>query len=254
MDMKEKPSSSKAPHISMRHGLFVLMFIAVLMMGVRVQDMAQQIAKGEAPDAVPPSHAETAPEKAEEKHDEKKEDVKTEAAKGDEKPAADINKPEAEAVAEEPQDFSEADVNILKRLSERRQELEKRARELDQRETILKLTEQRVDARMTEMKGMQEELRRMVGQISAEQKARAESLVKIYETMKPKDAARIFEALDLPTLLGVVSRMKEARVAPILAAMDPQKAKNVTSALMDRRPLPNVPPAEEAPKEAPKPQ
>jgi flagellar motility protein MotE (MotC chaperone) len=69
-----------------------------------------------------------------------------------------------------------------------------------------------------------------------------ESLVKIYESMKPKDAARIFEALELPILLDVMERMREAKSAPILAAMDPMKAKEVTSSLAERRTIPAPPP------------
>ena len=57
------------------------------------------------------------------------------------------------------------------------------------------------------------------------------SLVKIYEKMKPKDAAQVFERLEMPVLLKVIERMKEAKTAPILAAMDPGKAKAVTVAI-----------------------
>jgi flagellar motility protein MotE (MotC chaperone) len=56
--------------------------------------------------------------------------------------------------------------------------------------------------------------------------------------MKPKDAARILERLELPILLDVLERMREAKVAPILADMDPAKAKTVTAALAERRNLP----------------
>jgi flagellar motility protein MotE (MotC chaperone) len=58
--------------------------------------------------------------------------------------------------------------------------------------------------------------------------------VKIYETMKPKDAARIFEQLDMPVLLGVLERMKEMKSSAILAAMDASKAKAATMALAER--------------------
>ncbi|MFQ6018256.1 MAG: MotE family protein, partial [Kiloniellaceae bacterium] len=66
------------------------------------------------------------------------------------------------------------------------------------------------------------------------------SLVKIYESMKPKDAARIFNELDMAVLLPVVERMKERKTAPILAKMNPEKAKAITLRLADRRDLPIV--------------
>jgi flagellar motility protein MotE (MotC chaperone) len=66
-----------------------------------------------------------------------------------------------------------------------------------------------------------------------------QSLVKLYENMKPKDAARIFEELDLDTLLPVAERMKERKLAPIMSTMDPTKAKEVTVRLSTQRKLPN---------------
>ena len=50
-------------------------------------------------------------------------------------------------------------------------------------------------------------------------------LVKLYESMKPRDAAAIFNELDMPVLLQVLDRMKEAKAAPVLAAMQPDKAR-----------------------------
>jgi flagellar motility protein MotE (MotC chaperone) len=60
-------------------------------------------------------------------------------------------------------------------------------------------------------------------------------LVKTYETMKPKDAARIFDTLEMEVLIEVAQRMKEAKLAPVLAAMDPAKAQSVTVELAARR-------------------
>ena len=64
------------------------------------------------------------------------------------------------------------------------------------------------------------------------------SLVKIYENMKPKDAARIFEEIDMDVLLDVVDKMKEKKIAPILAKMNATRAKEITTELAERRKLP----------------
>ncbi len=53
--------------------------------------------------------------------------------------------------------------------------------------------------------------------------------------MKPRDAAAIFNDLDQPVLLQVIDRMKEAKAAPILAAMQPDKARDLTAKLADMR-------------------
>ena len=68
-----------------------------------------------------------------------------------------------------------------------------------------------------------------------EEEARKKSLVKIFETMKPIEAARIFEQMDLPILLDIIERMKERNAAPVLAQMHPARAKQVTAEIARRR-------------------
>ena len=53
----------------------------------------------------------------------------------------------------------------------------------------------------------------------------------MYETMKPKEAATLFNALDNEVLLRVARAMNPRKMAPILAKMDPMKAKTLTAGL-----------------------
>ncbi len=59
--------------------------------------------------------------------------------------------------------------------------------------------------------------------------------MKVYEGMKPRDAATIFNDLDMNVLLGVVDRMKDRKAAPVLAAMQPDKARELTTKLATLR-------------------
>ena len=170
-----------------------------------------------------------------------------------EKPAAAAEKPAAEKTAEKPAEktpahaagdkapirdplsMSPAEIELLQKLSERRAELDKRAAELSQREVLLEATEKRIDEKIAKLAALEKDIGGAVDKQSAEDEARIKSLVKIYETMKPQDAARIFEQLDMPVLLGVLEHMKELKVAPILAALDPAKARAVTLAVAERR-------------------
>ena len=78
----------------------------------------------------------------------------------------------------------------------------------------------------------------MLRQFDKEEEAQIKSLVKVYENMKPKDAARIFNRLEMDILLDVVERMKEKKMAPVLAQMSPEKAEALTVELATRRQLP----------------
>ena len=108
------------------------------------------------------------------------------------------------------------------------------------RETLLRATETRIDGKIDELRKIKKTIEGLLKRHDAETEAKMKSLVKIYESMKPKDAARIFEQLDLKVLLDVVERMREARSAPILAKMSAAKAKTLTTALAARRSLPKI--------------
>ncbi|HYM04553.1 MAG TPA: hypothetical protein VET85_16485 [Stellaceae bacterium] len=135
----------------------------------------------------------------------------------------------------DPLSISPSEVELLQKLAERRAELDRRAAELSQREVLLQAAEKRIDEKIAKLASLEKDIGGIVDKQSAEDDARIKSLVKIYETMKPQDAARIFEQLDMPVLLGVLEHMKELKVAPILAALDPAKARAVTLAVAERR-------------------
>lgn len=135
-------------------------------------------------------------------------------------------------------DLTDEELSLLQALSQRREELEQRARDVDEREVLLKAAEQRIEQKIRELEGLQETIEALLVQHDEQTDAQMKSLVKIYESMKPKQAARIFEELDMDVLLEVIERMKERKSAPILAQMNPQRAKTVTLELAQRRELP----------------
>ena len=137
-------------------------------------------------------------------------------------------------------ELSPAEMDVLKQLSDRREQLEKRSKDLDTRESLLKITEQRVGQKIKEMEVLRQQVQSLVNQAGGAQTAQLDNLVKIYETMKPEEAAKIFDTLDMPILLGVIQKMKPARTAPIMAKMPPEKAKEVTVALTKQDQLPQV--------------
>jgi flagellar motility protein MotE (MotC chaperone) len=129
------------------------------------------------------------------------------------------------------QSLNPSEIEVLQQLAQRRAALDQRAGDLDQREVLLQAAEKRIDDKIAKLQELQNSIASDVQKRSAEDDARIQSLVKIYEAMKPKDAAQIFEQLDMPVLLSVLQRMKELKTSPILAAMDPVKAKTITTAL-----------------------
>lgn len=172
------------------------------------------------------------------------------AAKADADAAADATAKPADAAAKAnapaPQEddahaYSAAEIDVLQSLSKRRDELDKREKKIAEREALLDAAGQEVDHKIAELNKLKGEIEALLGKQQKMQEDRIESLVKMYETMKPKEAATIFNTLDLDVLLTVLGRMNERKAAPILAAMDPEKARLVTIRLAEQRRLPNSP-------------
>ncbi|WP_049974651.1 MotE family protein [Azospirillum sp. B4] len=228
----------------------VTIFAAVLLLGARATDMWWTLTVGAAPPEVPAARAQApaqekpaaTPAPATPGHAPAGAPVAKPAegaAKGEAK--GEGTKPEPSGSPTDGQSFTPKDVELLQRLAERREALDSRERDLDQREAMLQVATQRLDQKLAEMQALKKQLDGLVNQVNADQAQQLDSLVKIYETMKPAEAARIFEAMDDKVLLNVISRMKEAKAAPVLAAMTPKRAEQVTTMLADRKRLPSVP-------------
>lgn len=142
---------------------------------------------------------------------------------------------------------SEADV--LESLAQRREQLDAREREIDLREKTLAAAEKRVEQRIAELKAIQGNVEALFGKRDEQQEKQLADLVKMYETMKPANAAAIFDTLDQAVMIDVIRRMKPAKASPILAAMKPERARDVTVELarLEALPDPAAPAAAAAP-------
>jgi flagellar motility protein MotE (MotC chaperone) len=137
-------------------------------------------------------------------------------------------------VSQAPQQVSPAERAVLERLQERRQELETRAREVDIRESLLKAAEKRIESKVDEMKGVESRISAAAQQKEEAENARFKSIVTMYENMKPKDAGRIFDRLEMSVLIEVASRIKPQKMADIMAQMSGEAAEKLTVELARR--------------------
>ena len=140
----------------------------------------------------------------------------------------------------DPTFFSQSEIEVLQQLSERREKLEQMQGEIDTREGLLSAAEKRIDRKIADLRLLETTIKGLIKTHDEQQEAKIGSLVKIYEAMKPKDAARIFEQLQFDTILLVAERMKERKLAPVLAKMNANKAQEITVKLSKLRDLPPV--------------
>jgi flagellar motility protein MotE (MotC chaperone) len=144
--------------------------------------------------------------------------------------------------------LSPSELAILERLQERRKQLDARARELDMRESLLQAAEKRLQGRVHEIKQAQGEIKLAGDKNDDVVETRFKGLIAMYENMKAKDAARIFDRLDLKILADVASRINPRRMSDILANMSPEAAERLTVEFASRGAAHKSPTAAELPK------
>jgi flagellar motility protein MotE (MotC chaperone) len=126
------------------------------------------------------------------------------------------------------QPISASERAILERLQARRQELEARAREIDIRENLLKSAEKRIEGKVEELKAVEARIGAVTEQKKEAEDARLKGLITMYEGMKPKDAAKVFDRLEMPVLFEIASKIAPRKMSDILGLMSPDAAERLT--------------------------
>ncbi len=132
-------------------------------------------------------------------------------------------------------EISSAERTLLQDLLKRREQLDAREHALEERSTVLDAAEARLQSKIDHMTALQSRLDELDHARKQRQDANWSGLVKVYESMKPRDAAAIFDVLDMHVLLEVLDRMNDRKAAGILAAMQPERARLATQMLAQMR-------------------
>lgn len=232
-----------------------MMLVASLAFAVRVgdfvgglQDMGSAHAVEEVKESPPPMNKETMPDEGHKASDAEHADSghampdKANLASG-----PDLSKTGEKIEWKDSSDLdvegSQAKADLFKDLAKRRDALDKREKEIGVREALLSAAERELDQKTRELTALKAEIEASLKKRSDEEDARITSLVKIYEGMKPKDAASIFNTLDIDVLLVIMTKMSERKSSPILALMNTDRAKTITTMMAEQQRAPGLPPA-----------
>lgn len=229
------------------------MFVAALLLTVKVGDVwtgyqhrraSLAVSESQAQQAPAPPAQPTTPVQAQQNQPARPIAQAGQPAAAPAMPAAQPQPPQATAKQDnkplDPIMFSQSEIEILQNLAARRKEIDQREEAVMKREVLFQAAEKRLEEKIGELTKIRDEINGLIRKYNEQEETELKSLVRIYETMKPKDAARIFDELELKVLLQVFQRMKEAKTAPILASMSPARAKEVTTQLADRKDIPPV--------------
>lgn len=130
--------------------------------------------------------------------------------------------------------LSQAEVQVLQALSARRETLDQRAESYDTQDELMAAAERRLNERLTELRQLEANVNDLLGRLDEAQEERLASLVDVYQRMRAKDAAEVFNGLDDDVLVQVASRMRQANLAEVMGRMDATRARQLTTMLADR--------------------
>ena len=156
---------------------------------------------------------------------------KEEDAEPEEIPALVTGLPEIIGQCEAPED-------VLRSLVRERDLVYQQQQELDARKAEIALARERLDiekASLTELYGSIEDL---LARVEAAQTDDLKRLIDFYSNMKPADAARIMDDLDIETTIMIFGTMNPRTAAPILAKISPVRARAVSKIIFERSQLP----------------
>jgi flagellar motility protein MotE (MotC chaperone) len=145
-------------------------------------------------------------------------------------PAAQCNAPSLAELA----GLSQSEVQVLQALTARREALDRRSAELETQDELAAAAERRLDERLAELRRLEATLNDLLGRLDESQEQRIASLVDVYQRMRAKDAATVFDGLDDDVLVQVASRMRQANLAEVMGRMNPERARRLTQMLADR--------------------
>jgi flagellar motility protein MotE (MotC chaperone) len=127
-----------------------------------------------------------------------------------------------------------ATADAISFLQQKEADIQRREELLKEKEEHLSKVEKEVEQKVKDLLAIQKEIQASRSEKQESQNTKVRSLAKIYGTMKPKEAAKLFENLDDKLVMGIISTMTPDEAAAILALMDVKKAAKISEALSGR--------------------
>ncbi|MDB5416719.1 MAG: hypothetical protein JWP50_138 [Phenylobacterium sp.] len=130
--------------------------------------------------------------------------------------------------------LSPAELQVLQNLGARRGVLDQQQTDLETQMALLAAAEAKLDAKAKALTGLKADVQSLLAQADGREATEVDRLVKVFEGMKPKDAAPRMVLLDDAVRVPIAAKMKERSLSAMLAQMPPVEAKKLTELLAKR--------------------
>ncbi|MCX7822919.1 MAG: hypothetical protein N2260_05700 [Syntrophobacterales bacterium] len=116
-------------------------------------------------------------------------------------------------------------------LESKARELNEKERSLAEKEATLKALQKDIEDKLARLEEIQKNIEAFKKEQERLKNEKIESLVKIYGSMKPKEASKLLEKLDDDLVVNIISRMTTDQAAKIIANMDVKRAAEISQRL-----------------------
>lgn len=124
--------------------------------------------------------------------------------------------------------------NLLEALRAREGQVHERERQLQVRQKALEVADQEIRARISELEKVEDRLRQTLALADGAAEGDLARLTTVYENMKGKDAAALFETMDPAFAAGFLGRMRPDAAASVMAGLTPETAYTISVILAGR--------------------
>lgn len=141
----------------------------------------------------------------------------------------------AEQAEKKPAMTETRDVEILlAELLRREERIKRREDKIMEQEKALEIANEAIDLRLATLQEAEESLRATLAVADKAAETDLTQLTDVYQNMKPKDAAALFETMDPTFASGFLSRMPPEAAASILAGLSPDAAYTISVVMAGR--------------------
>jgi len=127
---------------------------------------------------------------------------------------------------------------VLQSLSRERDLIAAQKEDLESRKSELALAREKLEIEKAALLELKSDIEALLARVKAAETEDLDRLIGFYQNMKPAEAARIMDDLDIEVTILVLAKMKPRVAAPILAKMSPVRARAVSKIILERSQLP----------------
>ena len=142
---------------------------------------------------------------------------------------------EDEADAKKPLRLTATERQVLTRLVEQQENLERRGRDLDRRETQLQALQEDVQRQIVQLERIQQDIEQSIETKKAQDIEQLEKAVSFYTRMDPAAAALSIANLDQKTAVNILMRMKDKQASAVLESMTAERSSELIDSIARKR-------------------